>query len=83
MDECTCGISRKQFWLWRDTNEELHASAFKPTQNVERSVYATTVRDALVSQLGGQMPKHRVTDADNATVFWEGRCSIPLANAAI
>lgn len=83
MENCTCGAKRRQFWLWRDTNGELHASAFMPTQNAELSVYATTVRDALLSQVDGQMPKHRVTDADNPARFWEGRCAVPLANAAI
>lgn len=74
MDTCTCGASWKQYWLWRDDAGVLHASSFQPTSGTERSVLATTVRDALLPLTNGGTPKHAVRDANDPSVLWEGRC---------
>jgi len=76
MGPCNCGATRRKFWLWRDHNDELHASAFEPGNSAERVVMAVTVRDALLSATGGVMPKHAVGDATNPEIRWEGRCSL-------
>jgi hypothetical protein len=80
MDSCDCGMARRQFWLWRDAHNTLHASAFRPTSGTVRSVFAVNARDALLPFDGG-MPKHSVQDADNPSVFWEGRCAEVAATA--
>jgi hypothetical protein len=80
MDSCDCGVARRQFWLWRDTNGTLHASAFRPTTGAIRSVFAANARDALLPFDGG-IPKHAVQDVDNPSVFWEGRCTEIAATA--
>lgn len=75
MENCICGADRKQFWLWRDGNGTLHASHFRPTNGLERSVFAATARDALLPVLGGGVPRHRVNDVDDPQVLWDGRCT--------
>jgi hypothetical protein len=74
MESCECGMDRKKFWLWRDSNGEMHASRFPPTQGAVGSVIAATARDALLSGTNGNKPKHYVRDADNPGLIWEGRC---------
>jgi hypothetical protein len=74
--ECTCGVSLKRFWLWRDGNGSLHASHFCPSVGLERSVFAVTARDALVPVLGTGVPRHRVNDAENPAIGWPGRCAV-------
>lgn len=75
MEECTCGVSLKQFWLWRDGNGSLHASHFRPSTGLERSVFAVTARDALLPLVGAGVPRHRVNDADDPALQWPGRCA--------
>lgn len=75
MENCPCGEERKQYWLWSDTNGGTHASRFVPTSSIIRSVLAVTSRDALLSATDGRTSRHRVTDADDPNVWWEGRCS--------
>lgn len=75
MDECSCGATRRRFWIWRDANEELHASSFKPTAGAVRCIIASTARDALLPILDGRVPKHDVQDADDSAILWEGRCA--------
>lgn len=75
MNDCTCGAPRKQFWLWRDGNGTLHASHFRPTNGLVRSVLAVTARDALLPLLNSGHPRHRVTDADDPGADWLGRCT--------
>lgn len=74
MSSCACGIDRRQFWLWRDGNGELHASRFAPTNGVVRAVYASTARDALWAVSNGRQPKHDVHDVDDERQNWGGRC---------
>ncbi|GAC1328840.1 MAG: hypothetical protein NVS2B16_34430 [Chloroflexota bacterium] len=81
MENCSCGMMRKQYWLWRDTNGILHASGFQPTSGVERSIWAVNARDALMPFLDEGPGKHDVTDVDDASVIWEGRCSSLSATA--
>jgi hypothetical protein len=66
----------KQFWLWRDSNGSMHASHFRPTVGLERTVFAVTARDALLPVLGNGTPRHLVNDADDPSVQWAGRCAI-------
>jgi hypothetical protein len=79
MSSCTCGSDRRQFWLWRDSNGELHASRFAPTNGAVRSVYATTARDALWAASNGRQPKHNVHDVEDEGNYWEGRCGAATA----
>ena len=74
METCPCGVERRQFWLWADTNGGVHASRFVPTSGHIRTVYAATSRDALLSGLQGRPPRHRVTDAEDPSKIWSGRC---------
>lgn len=80
MNNCPCGMNRRQFWLWRDSNGELHASRFAPTAGAVRSVYASTARDALWAVSSARQPKHQVTEVDADEQNWDGRCSPALAN---
>lgn len=82
MSECACGAARRTFWIWRDANDSLHASGFKPSSGIVRSVVAATARDALLPVVEQRAPKHQVHDADDRAVGWEGRCSTALAPAA-
>ncbi len=75
MNKCPCGVDRRRFWLWRDSNGELHASRFAPTTGAVRSVYASTARDALWAAGTARLPKHHVTDVDDSQSNWDGRCS--------
>ena len=75
MTSCSCGVERKTFWLWRDNDGVLHASGFRPSQGTVRAVLAATARDALLPMQDGAVPKHTVTDVDDSTIFWDGRCS--------
>lgn len=80
MSNCTCGVDRRKFWLWRDSNGELHASRFAPTAGAVRAVYAATARDALwATSEGRHQPKHSVHDVDDASQHWEGRCGAAMA----
>jgi hypothetical protein len=82
LEKCICGVDRRQFWLWSDTQGGIHASSFRPTSGAIRSVIAATARDALLplSPVSpGRLPKHRVEDAENPSLTWEGRCSASLA----
>lgn len=79
MNNCTCGSDRRQFWLWRDSNGELHASRFAPTTGAVRAVYATTARDALWAASNVRQPKHDVHDVDDSQAYWEGRCGVASA----
>jgi hypothetical protein len=81
VENCSCGAARRIFWVWRDGNDVLHASSFKPTAGAVRAVIASTARDALLP-LDGRVPKHDVQDADDPTMKWEGRCSQTIAQAA-
>ena len=76
LEECTCGIERKQFWLWRDGNGDLHASHFCPSIGLERSVLAVTARDALLPILGRGTPRHSVSDLADPAAQWQGRCAV-------
>jgi hypothetical protein len=76
VESCQCGAPRKKFWLWRDANGVLHASAFAPTTGTVGAVIAATARDALLPLTNGAMPKHVVQDADNPDVVWAGRCAV-------
>lgn len=82
MNECSCGVARRKFWIWADSNGELHASNFEPTSGKVRAVYAATARDALLPIVEHRAPKHQVQDVDNLAVGWEGRCSTIVAAAA-
>ena len=75
MDECECGVARRRYWLWRDGNGTLHASGFPPSNGADRSVIAASVRDALLPMNGGGVPKHVVSDVDDPSHVWDGRCS--------
>lgn len=81
MENCSCGIRRKQYWLWRDTNGILHASGFEPSSGVERSIWAANAHDALLPFIEDGLPKHDVSDVDDANVVWEGRCAAVFATA--
>jgi len=74
LDTCLCGTAWKQFWLWRDSTGALHASSFPPSNGIERTVLAATVRDALLPLTDGGTPKHAVRDASDPNILWEGRC---------
>jgi hypothetical protein len=74
-DSCLCGVERKRFWIWRDDNGVMHASHFAPTNGAVRSVVAATARDALLPLRDGAVPKHMVTDAEDSTISWDGRCA--------
>lgn len=78
MERCSCGVDRKQFWLWNDVNGVVHASHFPPSSGLVRSLIASTARDALLP-LGGGVPRHRVSDADDPRVQWDGRCAAAVA----
>ena len=82
MNECACGASRRKFWVWRDSNEVLHASGFEPSSGIVQTVIAATARDALLPVAERRAPKHQVHDADDRTKGWEGRCSTALTAAA-
>ncbi len=79
MSNCSCGIDRRKFWLWRDSNGELHASRFAPTNGAVRAVYATTARDALWAASDARQPKHDVHDIDGDRHYREGRCGAAIA----
>jgi len=81
MENCSCGSTRRMFGVWRDGNEVLHASSFKPTAGEVRAVIASTARDALLP-LDGRMPKHDVQDVENPSIRWQGRCSQTAQQAA-
>jgi hypothetical protein len=74
METCGCGASLRTFWVWRDSKDVLHASAFKPTSEAEQALYATTARDALLPLSGNKTPKHDVRSVSNPSQVWEGRC---------
>jgi hypothetical protein len=76
VEDCTCGIERKQYWLWRDSKGDLHASHFPPSAGLERSVVAATARDALLPIQGNGMPRHSVSDLTDPAVQWQGRCTV-------
>jgi len=82
MDNCACGANRRKFWIWRDGNDTLHASAFAPTSGAVRAVIAATARDALLPVTDGRAPKHQVQDLDDPSQIWEGRCQASLAAVA-
>jgi hypothetical protein len=82
VDDCACGASRRKFWIWRDGNDVLHASAFAPTSGAVRAVTAATARDALLPVIEGRAPKHQVNDAEDPSLVWEGRCQAGTAAAA-
>jgi hypothetical protein len=75
VDECSCGAPRRRFWVWRDANQELHASSFKPTSGAVQCIIAATARDALLPIVESRVPKHDVQDADDPSILWEGRCA--------
>jgi aminoglycoside/choline kinase family phosphotransferase len=75
MENCTCGVERRRFWLWRDANGALHASRFPPSNGAVRNVFASTAHDALLSQDGVRPPKHNVNDADDGLLLKDGRCA--------
>jgi hypothetical protein len=72
---CACGAERRKFWLWRDGDGVLHASGFAPTSGGIRAVFAATARDALLPLQDGGVPKHAVTDAEDPSASWDGRCA--------
>lgn len=71
---CTCGAELRQFWIWCDAAGTRHASRFEPSVGWERTVLASTPRDALVPLGDSGVPRHRVVDADDASMSWDGRC---------
>ncbi len=75
VDTCSCGVARKKFWIWADDNGVMHASHFAPTAGAIRAVLAATARDALLPTKDGAVPKHMVTDAEDPSVSWDGRCA--------
>ncbi|HLJ66050.1 MAG TPA: hypothetical protein VKX16_01660 [Chloroflexota bacterium] len=82
METCECGAARRKFWIWRDSNNVLHASSFEPTSGTVKTVIAATARDALLPMTSTRPPKHRVEDADDPSQVWEGRCESTIAVAA-
>lgn len=82
MNECACGTARRKFWVWRDGNGVLHASAFQPSTGAVQAVIAATARDALLPLAERRAPKHQVHDADNPAVGWDGRCQTTVSLAA-
>ena len=82
VESCECGVARRKFWIWRDGNDVLHASAFAPTSGGVRAVMAATARDALLPVSEGGIPKHQVQDVDDPSQIWEGRCQAGMAKAA-
>jgi hypothetical protein len=78
METCGCGASLRTFWVWRDSKDVLHASAFKPTAEPEQALYATTARDALLPLSGDRTPKHDVRSVDDPSRVWHGRCAAVL-----
>jgi hypothetical protein len=83
MEICGCGASLRTFWVWRDSRDVLHASAFKPTSESEQALHATTARDALLPLSGDRTPKHDVRSVSNPSQVWEGRCAAVLATAQV
>jgi hypothetical protein len=81
LETCECGVPLRKFWVWRDSNDVLHASAFEPTSGVEMAVYAATARDALLPMTGGRAPKHDVRSVDDPSRVWEGRCAAELVTS--
>jgi hypothetical protein len=79
MENCDCGAKRRQFWLWRDSGGQIHASGFAPGLGVVGTVWASTARDALVPLLGNGRPRHTVTDGENPGRMWPGRCAAVVA----
>ncbi|HEX6508200.1 MAG TPA: hypothetical protein VF221_11260 [Chloroflexota bacterium] len=75
METCGCGVTLRKFWVWRDSNQVLHASAFEPTSGAEFALYAATARDALLPLTGDRVPKHDVRRVDDPSQSWEGRCA--------
>ncbi|HEY8686390.1 MAG TPA: hypothetical protein VIO57_12355 [Chloroflexota bacterium] len=78
METCGCGASLRTFWVWRDSKDVLHASAFKPSSESEQALYATTARDALLPLSGNKTPKHDVRSVSDPSQAWEGRCAATL-----
>jgi len=76
MENCSCGVRRKQYWLWRDTHGILHEAGSHLGNSVERSIWAINARDALLPFIEDGPPKHDVSDVDDVNVVWEGRCAL-------
>ncbi len=83
METCKCGITLREFWVWRDSYDRLHASSFPPTVGLVRALLASTARDALLPVTENQAPKHDVRDLDDAGLTWEGRCATAIGAAAV
>jgi hypothetical protein len=80
LETCRCGYTLREFWVWRDTNDVLHASSFSPSVGAVRSVWAATSRDALLPYSHDpRLPKHDVHEGEVGAQMWDGRCSAPLA----
>ena len=79
MDSCSCGVARKQFWLWRDGSNVLHASRFEPSGAIEGSVRAVNAYDAVASAAAGTLPKHDVEIVGDTVHARQGRCSLAAA----
>ncbi len=72
MQQCSCGVQLKPFWIWHDETMAPHASAFQPAIKSQGPFYAATPRDALLC-VQTAAPKHDViSPMDNQK--WEGRC---------
>jgi len=79
MESCSCGVARKQFWLWRDGSNVLHASRFEPSGVVEGSVRAVNAFDAVASTAPDISPKHDVEVLGDGANTRQGRCSLVTA----
>ncbi len=73
MATCSCGVTLKEFWLWRDDQSTPHASAFRPAIEPEVSYWAATARDALTPLSPGVIPKHDIRSSAGANIS-SGRC---------
>jgi len=84
LDTCACGTALRHFWVWRDSNQVLHASSFSPSSGALHEMIAATARDALLPMTGGRAPKHDVRMASDPDRCWPGRCSLGIiAQAAL